>query len=161
MNYTTVYKEFLNCISENDPKFRNFYYNSTLDEYRPCYKTCKRCLKAGNAAEQNCLECESGYMLRPGDNPYNNCVVYSEFYYMSAYNQFKSLDIYQCPEEAKYYIKGKKSCIDDCKKDSKYQYLYNGNCIEQCPSWTTNNNSYILDYSLLYNLNILHKLWYD
>ena len=75
MNYTTVYKEFLNCISENDPKFRNFYYNSTLGEYRPCYKTCKRCLKAGNAAEQNCLECESGYMLRPGDNPYNNCVV--------------------------------------------------------------------------------------
>ena len=140
VNYTIIYTGFLDCIKENDPKFRNYYFNETLDEYRPCYKTCKRCLKPGNAAEQNCLECESGYMLRPGNNPYNNCVVYSEFYYMSAYNQYKSLNIYQCPEEAKYYIKEQKSCIDDCKKDSKYKYLYNGNCLSECPSGTNNNN---------------------
>ena len=68
VNYTIIYTGFLNCIKENDPKFINYYYNETLDEYRPCYKTCKRCLKPGNAAEQNCLECESGYMLRPGNN---------------------------------------------------------------------------------------------
>ena len=48
-------------------------------------------------------------MFRPGNNPYNNCVVYSEFYYLSNYNQYKSLAIYQCPEEAKYYIKSKKN----------------------------------------------------
>ena len=79
-------------------------------------------------------------MFRPDNNPHNNCVAYSEFYYMTSYNQYKGLDIYQCPEEAKYYIKEKKSCIDDCKKDSIYKYLYNGNCLKECPRGTVNNN---------------------
>ena len=79
-------------------------------------------------------------MFRPGNNTYNNCVAFSEFYYMSSYNQFKSLKIYQCPEEAKYYIKNKKSCIDNCQKDNEYKFLYNGNCLKECPTGTTNNN---------------------
>ena len=120
---------------------KKFYYNETIDQYRPCYRTCKTCLKSGTPEAQNCLECESGYMFRPDNNPHNNCVVYSEFYYISSYNQFKSLDIYQCPEEAKYYIKEKKSCIDDCKKDSVYKYLYNGNCVKECPSGTIANEN--------------------
>ena len=78
--------------------------------------------------------------LDQGDNPHNNCVAYSEYHYISPYNQYKSLDIYQCPEEAKYYIKEKKSCIDDCKRDNEYKYLYNGNCIKQCPEGTNVNN---------------------
>ena len=49
-------------------------------------------------------------MFRPGNNPYNNCVVYSEYYYLSAYSQYKSLNIFQCPEEAKYAIKDK-NCV--------------------------------------------------
>ena len=54
-------------------------------------------------------------MFRPGDNPKNNCVVYSKYYYISSYNQYKPMDILQCPDEAKYLIKDKKSCIDECK----------------------------------------------
>ena len=79
-------------------------------------------------------------MFRPYDNPHNNCVVYSEFYYISSYNQYKALDVYQCPEEAKYYLRDKKACIDDCKKDDEYKYLYNGNCIKTCPTGTVANN---------------------
>ena len=79
-------------------------------------------------------------MFRPGNNPRNNCVAYSEYYYMSSYNQYKSLNVFQCPEEAKYIIKSKKSCIDDCKKDEEYKYLYNGNCMKECPSDTRNEN---------------------
>ena len=140
VNYTIIYTQFLNCIKQEDPKFVNYYYNDTLEEYRPCYKTCKRCLIGGNAEAHHCLECETGYMFRPINNPHNNCVVYSEYYYISSYNQFKSLDIYQCPEEAKYYIKERKSCIDDCKKDEEYKYLYNGNCIKECPAKTDDIN---------------------
>ena len=140
VNYTLIYTQFLDCIKPNNPRFKNFYFNETLQEYRPCYKTCKACLKSGNAEAHNCLECTTGYMFRPGNNPYNNCVVYSEFYYTSSYNQYKGLDIYQCPEEAKYYIKEKKSCIDDCTKDSVYKYLYNGNCLKECPSDTISDN---------------------
>ena len=140
VNYTLVLTQFLNCIKKEDPKFKNYYFNEITKEYRPCYKTCSSCLQPGNAETHNCSECITGYMFRPGDNPYNNCVVYSEYYYMSSYNQYKSLNIYQCPEEAKYYIKEKKSCIDDCKKDVEYKYLYNGNCLKECPTGTTNNN---------------------
>ena len=111
-----------------------------MQEYRPCYKTCKKCLTSGNPEAHNCLECENGYMFRPGNNTFNNCVAFSEFYYMSSYNQFKSLEVYQCPEEAKYYIKSKKSCIDNCQKDNEYKYLYNGNCLKECPTGTINNN---------------------
>ena len=140
VNYTLVLTNFLNCIKKEDPKFKKYYFNETSQEYRPCYKTCKTCLKPGNPERHNCLECEKGYMFRPDNNPHNNCVAYSEFYYMTSYNQYKGLDIYQCPEEAKYYIKEKKSCIDDCKKDSIYKYLYNGNCLKECPRGTVNNN---------------------
>ena len=140
LNYTITLTQFLNCIKKEDPKFKNYYFNDTLQEYRPCYKTCKRCSRGGNPEAHHCLECETGYMFRPFNNPYNNCVVYSEYYYISSYNQYKSLDIYQCPEEAIYYIKEKKSCIDDCKKDSIYKYLYNGNCLKECPTGTHSVN---------------------
>ena len=141
VNYTIVLTEFLNCIKKEDPKFINFYFNETLQEYRPCYKTCKKCLKSGNPEAQHCLECKTGYMFRPNNNPFNNCIAYSEFhYYTSSYNQYKSLNIYQCPEEAKYYIKEKKSCIDDCQKDNIYNFLYNGNCLKECPDGTHNTN---------------------
>ena len=141
VNYTLIYTKFLDCIKPNDPKFKNYYFNETLNEYRPCYKTCKTCLKGGDAKANYCLECENGYMFRPGNNIYNNCVAFCEFYYLSSYNQYKCLNNYICPEEAKYYIKDKKSCIDDCKKDSEYKYLYNGICIKQCPLGTNSINN--------------------
>ena len=73
-------------------------------------------------------------MFRPGENPKNNCVVYSDYYYIIPYGQYKALDILQCPEESKFIIKEKNSCIDDCKKDKDYKYLYNGNCLKNCPA---------------------------
>ena len=140
VNYTFVYIEFVDCIKKDNPLFKQFYFNETTQEYRPCYKTCKSCLKEGEAAHQNCLECGNNYMFRPGDNPYNNCVAYSEYYYINDYNQYKSLDVLNCPEEAKYVIKEKNCCINDCKKDNLYKYLYNARCYSSCPTGTKNNN---------------------
>ena len=81
-------------------------------------------------------------MLRPGNNPYNNCVVYSDFYYITPYNQYKVLDTLQCPDESKYIVRnGNKSyCIYDCKKDEIYKYLYNGECLKECPENTINKD---------------------
>ena len=142
VNYTLVLTKFVDCLRTGDPKLKNFYYNETSEEYRPCYKTCKTCLIGGDAESQNCLECATNYMLRPGYNPKNNCVAYSEYYIIDAYNRYKSIDILNCPEEAKYLIKEKKSCIYDCKQDNEYKYLYNGNCIKSCPK-DTKNESFI------------------
>ena len=145
VNYTLVLTKFVDCLKKEDPKLKSFYYNETLDEYRPCYKTCKKCLKGGDAESQHCLECETNYMLRPGYNPKNNCVAYTEFYYFDAYNRFKSLNALNCPEEAKYVIKEKKSCIDDCKKDEEYKYLYSGKCLKSCPKGTKNSSFICLE----------------
>jgi len=143
VNYTTLHPEFIDCLKKDDPILNRFYFNETAQEYRPCYKTCKRCLMAGDAEANNCLECISGYMLRPVNNPKNNCIAYSEYYYISSYDQIKSLNVFQCPEEAKYMIKEKKSCIDDCKKDPEYKFLYNGVCLKECPSGTVDNSNFI------------------
>ena len=140
LNYTYKYIQFLDCIKKDDPKFISYYFNETSQEYRPCYKTCKTCLREGNPVSHYCLECKADYMFKILDNPYNNCVAYSEYNIISAYNQYKPLNIYQCPEEAKYYLRNKKICIDDCKKDPEYRYLYNGNCLNECPSWTKEEN---------------------
>mgnify|MGYP002869963290 CR=1 FL=1 len=136
VNYTLYLPHLFDCRKKEDPLLKNFYFNETTQEYRPCYKTCKTCLKGGDAEANNCLECGAGYMFRPGDNPKNNCVAYSEYYYLSNYDQYKGLNIFQCPEIAKYKIKDKKSCIDDCKKDEEYKYLYNGICFKECPTGT-------------------------
>ena len=81
-------------------------------------------------------------MFRPGDNPHNNCVVYSDYYYINPYNQYKALNTMQCPEESKYMVKtGNKShCIYDCKEDLIYKYLYNGVCLQECPANTVNES---------------------
>ena len=88
VNYIITLTQFLNCIKKEDPQFKNYYFNDTLQEYRPCYKTCKRCSRGGNPEAHHCLECETGYMFRPFNNPYNNCVVYSDYYYISSYNKY-------------------------------------------------------------------------
>ena len=66
VNYTLVLTEFVDCLKKEDPKLNKFYYNETKNEYRPCYKTCKKCFIGGNPEVQNCLECETNYMFRPG-----------------------------------------------------------------------------------------------
>ena len=133
VNYTSRYSQYLDCMKDDDPKLKNFYKDVIYGEYRPCYKLCETCFIGGNETDNNCFHCKEGYMLRPGYNPRNNCVVFSEFYYLSAYDQYKALEVFQCPEEAKYRIKEKNYCTYDCKFDEDYKYLYNGNCVKNCP----------------------------
>ena len=146
VNYTKVLTQFYDCLLNTSSAINKYYYNEETKIYRPCYKTCKRCAESGNEQANHCLECENGYMFRPGNNPYNNCVVYSDFYYISPYNQYKALKILQCPEESPYMVKAmnKSYCIYDCKRDETYKYLYNGICVKQCPENTyTDNVNYL------------------
>ena len=132
INYTDRSIDYLDCFKPDDDLLNFFYYDNTSDVYRPCYKTCKKCLIGGDAKTHNCLECKNGLIFRPWDNPYNNCVVNTTYYYRNSYEQYKALKVFQCPEEAKFTIKEKNSCINDCKKDNEYKYLFNGNCIKNC-----------------------------
>ena len=85
VNYTNKFSKFVNCFKEEELKTK-FYFDNKTEQYKPCYKLCKRCSGPGIASVHNCLECIDHYMLRPGVNPYNNCVVSSEHYYLSIYN---------------------------------------------------------------------------
>ena len=134
VNYTNKYSKYVDCFEKKQLE-EKYYYDNITNQYKPCYKSCKKCLGPGNATHHNCLECDNNYMFRPGNNQKNNCVVFSEYYYLSSYGEYKPMSNPQCPEEAKYRIiddNNKTSCIYDCKADEVYKYLYNGNCLKNC-----------------------------
>ena len=135
VNYTRIFSKYFNCEKKENLEFK-YYHDIITNQYKPCYEKCKKCLGPGNATFHNCLQCGDNYMFRPGDNPHNNCVVYSEYFYLSPYGEYRPLNSPQCPEEAKFTINNKErnetSCIYDCKADKIYKYLYNGNCIKNC-----------------------------
>ena len=136
VNYT-IYKDkkikYYNCHKKTESILNNFYYNQTLDQYRPCYKLCKTCSQEGNAEIHNCITCKNDYTLKPYGSPKNNCVIKCEYYLINAYEQYRCLSSFPCPEEAPYMIEDKKACLFDCKKDGEYIYLYNGKCVKECP----------------------------
>ena len=135
VNYTQKFSKYFDCVKKENLE-NKFYLDIISNQYKPCYEKCKKCSGPGNATSHNCLECEHNYMFRPGDNPGNNCVVYSKYYFISPYGNYIPLSSPQCPEEAKFTIKNDEkkeiSCIYDCKVDKVYKYLYNGNCIKDC-----------------------------
>ena len=141
VNYTKNFSKYYDCQEETKLEIK-YYYDKENDQYKPCYKLCKKCYGPGNVEEHNCSECEDNYMFRPGYNPNHNCVVYSKYFYLSPYNEYKPLDSPICPEVAKYtLIKDNTTfCIYDCKADETHQFLYNGNCFQKCPNGTTNKN---------------------
>ena len=142
VNYTTLYPQlkYFDCLTSDNPLLKKFFKDEESGEFKPCYKTCKKCEREGDEYGHYCLECESDYMFRPGANPKNDCIAESSYYYTTAYGQIKSMEILQCPEEAKYLIKNRSSCIYKCEADSTYKWLYNGNCVDDCPSDTTKVN---------------------
>ena len=158
VNYTRIFSKYFDCVKKEN--LQNKYYKDTSsNQYKPCYEKCKKCSGPGNATSHNCLECDVNYMFRPGDNPHNNCVVYSEFYYLSPYGEYKPLNSPQCPEEAKFKINNEEdqkiACIYDCKMDKVYKYLYNGNCIKSCSEIEgTQNVSFICKETNINNIYV-------
>ena len=80
VNYTREFSSFFDCKKEEN-LINKYYKDDSTGQYKPCFELCKKCLGPGNATAHNCLECAENYMFRPGPNPTNNCVVYSEYYY--------------------------------------------------------------------------------
>ena len=138
VNYTNNFSKYYDYLEEKKLEIK-YYFDSDTEQYRPCYKLCKKCYGPGNAAEHNCSECEDNYMFRPRYNPNHNCVIY---YYLSPYNEYKPLDSPMCPEVANYtLVKDNITfCIYDCKEDETHQFLYNGRCFNECPNGKSNEN---------------------
>ena len=131
-----ISQEFFECLKYGENHTR-FYFDNTNNEYKPCYETCKTCIKGGNPINHNCQTCEINYIFRPNNS--SNCVTNCEYnYYISKFGQYKCTEAPICPEESKLIIKERNKCTDDCSKDSIYKYQYNGYCIRECPKDTIN-----------------------
>jgi hypothetical protein len=50
----------------------NYYFNSASNLYKPCYSSCVSCSADGDATNNNCLTCKSGY-YKKSDYTTTNC----------------------------------------------------------------------------------------
>ena len=134
---------YYHCLKKEEIS-EKFYLEEDTQIYKPCHRKCKKCDKEGNEQNNNCLECNYGYMFRPGNNPGNNCVAENDYVYLDAYGNVKNLPNSNCREEAPYKIRDENTnkimCVNNCKDSIKYLYLFNGNCLESCPNKTVNNS---------------------
>ena len=62
--YNKINNSFLNCFNET---IEGFYLDTA---FKPCYRSCKTCLKSGNKTNNNCLTCIADYSF---DSNSSNC----------------------------------------------------------------------------------------
>ena len=138
----SILLRFKECYNEATKPI-NFYFDSSVQKYKPCYETCRTCNEGGNGETNNCTTCDTNYIKKPGypNITTTNCVAdcfYS--YYYTPYGQYKCTESNICPEEAKLYIRDLKKCTDDCNKEIDYKFQYNGQCLKQCPKYSKKND---------------------
>ena len=132
---------FIECVNQ-ETKPLNFYYNKDNKEFNPCYEKCATCDKGGDANENNCITCDSNYILKPDVINSTNCIIKCvHFYYYESFNKYKCTNISQCPEKYSKFIKEKLKCIDKCENDNDYKYHYYGECFEECPENTNHTEN--------------------
>ena len=117
----------------------NYYLDNNDNIYKKCYTRCKKCNKSGDSINNNCVECNNGYIFidepeATKNNCYGECQKY--YYFMIDNNKYKYICVNNCPKEYNNLIEPKKKCVDDCKKDNEYIYEYNKKCFKKCPENT-------------------------
>ena len=77
-NYYPIYDEvdrgnsYLNC--SRTPA--GYYLD--INNYKPCYKSCRTCEIEGNYINHNCISCKNNYKFELRINRYSNCYIYNE-----------------------------------------------------------------------------------
>lgn len=128
--------DYSKCL-DKEGQYEGIYYDSRSDMFIPCHENCKYCSRGGSSSENNCMECNTGYMKHPLDGRMTNynCVGECTFsYFFSSTGTFTCTPGPTCPKSYRYYIPSKNQCIDACKNDDVYVNTYNGNCVIECPS---------------------------
>ncbi len=93
----------------------------------------------------NCLTCESEYILKPDYEYSKNCVPkYKYLYYYNEFNQYIETETPNCPQDFPIKIIEKNKCIDKCSNDLNYTYTYNNICYLQCPQNTYDENNNLI-----------------
>ena len=130
--------KFIACYKEPE----GYFLDESIKKYKPCYHSCKYCLKEGEKKNHYCLSCNdnNNYPIPMENNDYNNAG-YSLFncfpnckynFYFNDNNDYICLNKSGCLPNMKYLIDGQKQCIKTCK-GTKYIYEFRQKCFESCP----------------------------
>ena len=134
---------YIDCFNEKT-KPSNYYFNNLEKNYEACYETCAKCEYGGDKINNNCTECDFGFIFLPLKSNTFNCNIKCPYYfYYTSYGQYKCSKLTICPEEYYLLIREKEQCIENCKIDDEYKYQYNGECYKECPNNYNANNDYI------------------
>ena len=120
----------------------DYYLNTTLNSYEPCYNTCMKCSKFGDKNNHNCDKCISSYSFLVDNKNNKNC--YKEcdyYYYFDSYKNYYCTEDNKCPPNFNKLIFEKKRCINNCNNDRDYKYEYQNGCYSQCPLNTIANEN--------------------
>ena len=151
LNLSNLSNVYIDCFNDTT-KPSNYFFNSNEKYYEPCFERCAKCEIGGDIINNNCMECDFGFIAKPGKNNSFNCNVKCPYYfYYTVFGQYKCTDLTICPEDYYLLIKEKGQCIEDCKKDGEYNYQYNGECLKECP------NSYSANTENICLVNNTHK----
>ena len=134
---------YVDCANE-ETKPSNYYFNTELNKYSPCFETCATCDYGGNEFEHNCTSCDVDLIKRPEFNYTKNCVVKcSYYYYYTLYGQYKCSNSSLCPKHQRLLIRDIGKCTNNCKNENLYKYQYNGECLKKCPNYTKEDENFI------------------
>ena len=119
LNDNSNINSFINCSNDSLSGY-------ILDNfaYRPCYSTCKECIKIGDNNNHQCSKCIDNFYLNE-TNCYQNCLYY---YYFDDSNIHHCTEDKKCPDNKNKLVDKKGECIDNCSKDDLYKYEYNNKC---------------------------------
>ena len=132
--------DYLECFNE-ETKPINYYFNSEIEYYEPCYSYCKTCDYKGNDEINNCTLCKTNYIFRPDKNNSTNCVLKCQYYYYINFDQYFCTENSLCPSFAPFLIRDKAQCIDDCNNDNEYKFQFNYECLKECPDDTNEDEN--------------------
>ena len=124
-----------------------YAFDNLTFSYKPCYSTCKECIKIGDNFNHQCSQCIDNYYLDYTNCYKNNCTYY---YYFDESHVHHCTENKNCPENKNKLIFENRQCIDDCSKDKIFKYEYNNSCFKSCS-----------DISEIIGLNENYIIYYD
>jgi len=132
--------DYLECYNE-ETKPLNYYFNSEIEYYEPCYSYCKTCDYKGNDELNNCTLCKTNYIFRPDKINSTNCVLKCQYYYYINFDQYFCTENSLCPAFTPFLIRDKSQCIEDCNSDNEYKFQFNYECLKECPDDTNGDEN--------------------
>ena len=123
---------FINCYKNNT--LEKYYLDKSNLHFKPCYNSCKACIKSGTKEYHNCITCDINYEFNLSFGEYYNCYPKCDYYYyFDNDNNLICLNKTECPKEYINLIEEKNQCIEECYKDSEFKYQFRKKCYKVCP----------------------------